>query len=648
MNIKFQHTILLLLLCPLLWGQTTFQEFKATKNAKESLRLAERMMNQEDYETAARQLKHTVKIKDNFAVAYRLLGKSSLEIGEYKQAIDALERSFELDDKLSRAALFECGEAYFKNGDPELAMYYYNRYAKMKDNRYTNVKKESGLEISYDLMLEDRKRNCNYIFNIDTTQVYNEPVLMSKAVNSKHDEYLPTITSDGKKLVFTRRNKKKNEDIFFSQKKNDQWENGKAYGNSINTDKNEGMAKFETHGKTFYFAGCLREDTEGGCDIYKAIIRADEEVEVTRLEGRLNSDGWDSQPSVSCDGTKMFFTSSRADGLGGGDIYMSTIQANGMWGVATNLGSVINTKGDEEAPFIANDGKTLYFTSTGHAGQGDGDLFISRFKDGYWTAPINLGPSINSPSKEIGIYIQGDGKTAYFASARKGGLGGLDLYYAELPEDLQPIPMVHLEGLVTDKETLEPISTTIRISSSEEKFVTQSDEAGWFFICLPGNKGYSFQIMEDGYEYFIDAQFLDAQDNTSNHQAALQLVPQKDGKKVAVRRGIPIREKRVQFFFEFDSFQLTQKAKVELKELSTLLNRDKEWKVEIVGYADSSGSDSYNKKLSERRAKSIVEFLGQYGVTIDKVVKAEGAGSIAGEYKEDSRQSRRVDVVLRK
>ena len=648
MSNKISHILLFLFLSPMLVAQTTFQEFKATKNAKESLRLAERMMNQEEYETAARQLKHTIKIKENFTVAHRLLGKSLLEIGDYQNAIRALERSFELDDKLSRAALFECGEAYFKLGDPELAMYYFNRYDKMKDNRYTNVKKESGLEVSYDLMLEDRKRNCKYIFSIDSTQIYDPPILMSKAVNSKHDEYLPTITSDGKKLVFTRKTKRTNEDIFFSQKQDTSWVKGKPYGSSINSDKNEGMAKFETHGRTFYFAGCLREDTEGGCDIYKATMTEEENVEVTRLEGHLNSTGWDSQPSVSCDGTKMFFTSSREDGFGGGDIYMSSVLPDGTWGVAENLGNVINTKGDEEAPFIANDGNSLYFTSTGHPGQGDGDIFVSRFQNGNWNPPINLGPSVNSPSKEIGIYVQGNGKTAYFASSRKGGMGGLDLYYCELDEDVRPIPMVHLEGVISDKETHEPIQTTIRISTSEDSFVAKSDEAGWFFLCLPGNKGYSFQINQEGYEYFIDAQFLDAQDNTSNHKIALQLIPEKNAKKLAIRRGIPIREKRVQFFFEFDSYELTLKAKTELKELSVLLNKDKGWKVEIVGYADNSGSTSYNQKLSEKRAKAIVNYLSQYGVSIDNVIKAEGAGSVSGNRKSDSQQNRRVDVVLRK
>jgi outer membrane protein OmpA-like peptidoglycan-associated protein len=417
----------------------------------------------------------------------------------------------------------------------------------------------------------------------------------------------------------------------------------------LNTDENEGMARFAMHGKAFYFSGCMRKDTEGGCDIYKATLKDEEIIEVSRLEGNLNSHEWDSQPSISCDGTKMFFSSTRKNGIGGGDIYLSSLMPNGDWGIPSNLGAILNTEGDEEAPFIANDGKTLYFTSTGHPGQGDGDLFISRFENGIWTKPKNLGFPINSTGKEIGMYVQGNGKTAFFASERMNGTGGLDIYTFELPEDLRPIPIVHLEGFVTDEETKEPIATTISISNSAEKFTAQSDETGWFFLCVPGNKGYSFQINEQGYNYFIDAQFLDAQDNTSNNTIKLPLVPKNKIRTVAVRKGSPIREKRVQFFFDFDSDELTLKAELELKELSKLLNREKEWKVEVVGYADNSGSANYNKKLSERRAKTIVTFLGEYGVTIDTVIKTEGLGSIASAPNNDaSSQSRRVDVVLRK
>ena len=649
MNIKFYFITLLLFLSQISFGQ---DEFKATNNAKESLRVGERLLNKGKLEAAAKQFRHTVKIKKNFAVAHRLLGKTYLELGDYQKAIKAYEQSFELDDKLSRAALFECGEAYFKMADAELALYFYNRYERMKDNNYTNVKKESGLEVSYDLMIDERKMNCNYILNLDKDMIVDKPLNMGKNINSKYDDYLPTITSDGRKFVYTRKIKDSNEDVYYSNRKNDEtWSNGKAYGNSLNTDENEGMARFEMHGKAFYFSGCMREDTEGGCDIYKATLKDEEIVEVSRLEGHLNSSGWDSQPSVSCDGSKMFFSSTRESGLGGGDIYLSQLMPNGDWGVPENLGKIINTPGDEEAPFIANDGQTLYFTSTGHPGQGDGDLFVTKFINGQWTKPTNLGYPINSPGKEIGMYVQGNGKSAYFASERADGTGGLDIYAFELPEELRPLPMVHLEGLVTDVSTNEPIATTIRIKDSDKlDFTATSDETGWFFLCVPGNKGYSFLIEETGYEYFVDAQFLDAQDNTSNNQVELQLTPTEDKvKTVAVRKGSPVREKRVQFFFEFDSSELTSKAQNELKELSKLLAREKDWKVEVVGYADNTGDAAYNKKLSTRRAKSIVNFLNESGVTIDNVIKAEGKGAISGSSYDDSgSKSRRVDIVLRK
>jgi outer membrane protein OmpA-like peptidoglycan-associated protein/tetratricopeptide (TPR) repeat protein len=648
MNKFLTYLIIFLLSHHWSFGQD-HNDFRDTNNAKESLRIAERLMNKGKVKAAIKQLEHTVKIKNNFAVAHRLLGKNYLETGQFKKAIKAYEQSFEIDDKLSRAALFECGEAYFKLGDPELAMYFFTRYEKMKDNNYTNVKKESGLEITYDLMLKERKMNCDYVFNLDKSMIIDEPYNLGKNINSKYDEYLPTITSDGKKLVFTRKLKDVNEDIYLSYRDGDDWKKSKAYGNSLNTDENEGMARFEMHGKAFYFSGCMREDTEGGCDIYKATLKDEEIIEVSRLEGNLNSHEWDSQPSISCDGTKMFFASTRKDGIGGGDIYLSSLLPNGDWGIPSNLGAMINTKGDEEAPFIANDGKTLYFSSTGHPGQGDGDLFVSRFENGIWSKPENLGFPINSTGKEIGMYVQGNGKTAFFASERLDGTGGLDIYTFELPEELRPIPMVHLEGYVTDEETEEPIATTVSISNSNEKFTAQSDETGWFFLCVPGNKGYSFQINQKDYDYFIDAQFLDAQDNTSNNIIKLPLVPKNNIKTVAVRKGSPVREKRVQFFFEFDSYDLTREAELELKELSKLLNQEKSWKVEVVGYADNSGSAGYNKKLSEKRAKAIVAFLSEYGVTIDTVVKTEGLGSIASAPNNDlSSQSRRVDVVLRK
>ena len=634
----------------MLFGSTVFaqsSDYSDTKNASKSLQIAQQYINSEHYEKAYHQLRHTVKIKDNFAVAYRELGKVCLEMKKFDESIDALEKSFELDKKLSRAAFFECGEAHFNKGNVEKAKSYYIQYEELKGTNYANKEKESGLELSYDQMLEERNRNCQYIASLDLAYTDIQPLNLGNAINSDLDEYLPTTTSDGEQIVFTRQKSKENEDVMISNFVKGKWSKSRSFGKEINTKKNEGMAKFETHGKAFYFAGCMRNDTEGGCDIYKAQLSAGEVTKVVRVEGNLNSASWDSQPSITCDGHFMFFSSSREGGIGGGDIWMSRLQSNGEWGYPENLGNQINTEGDEEAPFISSDGSTLYFTSSGHQGQGDGDIFISRKINDSWSEPINLDYPINSPAKELGFYVQGDGKTAFFASAKIGGAGGLDIYTIELPEQFRPNPMVHLEGYVKNHVTNEPISTKVTIGREKEKWVTKSDENGWFFICLPGNKGYSFQVDEKGYKYYIEATFLEAQENVTPVKQELFLEPILLPQPEFVSKGLPDTEKRIQIFFDFDSFEINNDALVELQKLSTFLHDEDDWKVEVVGYADSKGNYEYNKVLSQKRAGAIVDYLKNDGIKIEKVVRNEGKGSIKVKNKKDI-EFRRVDVVLKK
>ncbi|MEO1514312.1 MAG: OmpA family protein [Bacteroidota bacterium] len=628
----------------------TSQDFFETNNAKKSLRHAQQLINGKKYKQAIRQLKHTIKIKDNFAVAYRELGRVMLEVEDLAGTIEALEKSFDLDDKLSRAAFFECGEAYFQLSDMEKAKYYYQRYREMKGQSYVNRSKESGMETGYDILLQQREENIAFIEKMDTSGVYAYPIHLSDAVNSVHDDYLPTITSDGAQLVFTRQGKAEDENVMISLLKKDQWQKARSFGKSINTQKNEGMAKFEAHGKSFYFAGCMRADTEGGCDIYQATLSNGEVEEVRRLEGSLNSHFWDSQPAITCDGQMLFFSSSRDGGLGGADIWVSRLDKNGEWSSPQNLGAQINTPGDEEAPFISSDGKTLYFSSTTLPGQGDGDLFMSRFEGGKWSQPINLGFPINSPAKELGFYVQGDGKTAYFSSARKDGEGGLDIYQIELPESLRPDPIVHLQGHVVESLTFEPLTAQITIGREGQKWQVQTDEKGWFFLCLPGNKGYSFQIEKDGYEYYVGAQYLEAQDNAVPADVIIELIPVAGARPEFVAKGVgEITEKRVQFFFDFDSHFINERTASDLRALVGLLQEEEDWKVEIVGYADQSGDVTYNQALSEKRARAISNYLKRNGITINKVIRNEGMGSIGDSTnQDDAQQFRRVDVILRK
>ena len=619
------------------------REYVETGNAKKSLQIAQRLVSLGQYELAKKQLEYTIKIKDDFAVAYRELGIVLLELHDYKKAIEIYEASFKLDSKLSRAAFFECGEAFFRSGKPDKALEYYEIYKNYSVKKYANKHKESGLELTYDGYLKERMENCQFIATIDSSQVLPSPINLGPSINSDKDEYLPTITNDGLQLVYTRQIKFRDEDVMISRFKEGNWGESKPFGKAINTHSSEGMAKFETHGKAFYFSGCMRSDTEGGCDIYQALLENGDVSEVKRVDGFLNSEYWDSQPSITCDGKFMFFSSARKNGLGGADLYVSELNPKGYWGKPKNLGRNINTDGDEEAPFISTDGSTLYFSSNGHPGQGEGDLFVSRKVGDGWSKPENLGYPINTPAKELGFYVQGDGKTAYMSSSRGDGQGGLDIYKFELPEHLRPQPTVHLEGLVKNAETGEPIETNVVISKNDKIWVVRSDKTGWFFLCLPGNQGYSFQVNEDGYKYFINSAQLNSQENITPYQQEILLVP--IPKKV-LKQKVELKQKQIQFFFDFDSYELNENANTELNKLISFLKEDNTWDVEVVGYADSKGNAAYNKVLSQKRAGAIVNFLTKEGININ-VVRNEGKGSVSDDNAEDM-QFRRVDVILTK
>jgi len=621
-------------------------EFFSTQNAKKSLQHAQSLVNQGKLKVARKQLQHTIKIKENFAVAYRELGVVNFELGFYQEAIDAFETSFDLDEKLSRAAFFECGEAYFRLGKADMARYYYTKFTELKNKSYANKQKESGLEIDYDLLLEERLKNCKYIEQVANT-VPEGPAaqVLPDGINSEVDDYLPTVNNQGNLMIFTRTDRRGNQNIFRSEKLNDTWNNAKSYGKEINTNKNEGMAKLEAHGRRFYFTGCFRPDSEGGCDIYQAIFENQEIQETKKLPGNLNGKSWDSQPSVTCDGQTLYFTSNREGGQGGADLWMSVKNSDGSWSQATNLGPSVNTPGDEEAPYISNDGNTLFFTSTGHPGQGEGDLFIARKNNGTWSIPENLNYPFNSPGKEIGFFLHADGKTAYFSSARAGGSGGLDIYSVELPEKFRPEPTILLEGQVVDQVTNEPVPSYIKISREEEHRYVQTNETGGFFICLPGNKGYSFQINEPDYDYFIDARFVAATGHLDPARALLKLKPKQMTPKLVVQKTVVQKEeKRVQFFFASDSYSLTHEDLLELESLANTLKQKRSWSAEVIGYADASGSKDYNKWISEQRAQKIMAYLRAQGVATDQIVKLEGKGSTTNQG--DSAQMRRVDVVL--
>lgn len=283
------------------------------------------------------------------------------------------------------------------------------------------------------------------------------PQNLGPAVNSTDDEYMPTLSADGRTLLFTRRfprtpksrtNSAEEEDFYFCRLGDDGWEPAQRMEEPVNSFDNEGSGCLSQDGRMLFFTACGRDDGAGRCDIYVCYRRGSGWSRPRNLGPAVNTGSWESQPCLSIDGRTLYFVSDRRGGYGGMDLWQSTL-VEGRWQPAVNLGPAVNTAGDERCPFISFDNQTLFFSSNGHIGMGDMDIFFSRrVGDSAWSEPQNLGYPINTSGDEGSLLVSPDGRTAYFSTDRLGGMGRLDLYSFALPESARPHPVAYREEII--------------------------------------------------------------------------------------------------------------------------------------------------------------------------------------------------------
>lgn len=283
-----------------------------------------------------------------------------------------------------------------------------------------------------------------------------DPKNMGDNVNSSDDEYLPTLTADGQTLIFTRYNRATMEEDFYSSRLvGGQWSRAVRMGEPLNSEMNEGAGCISQDGRILYFTACGRSDGEGRCDLYISYRKDGQWSRPQNLGPAVNTSGWESQPCLSIDGQTLYFVSDRPGGMGGMDIWKSTL-TDGSWSKPTNMGPGINTPGDEKSPFISFDNQTIYFSSNGHVGMGGMDLFLCRrTNDTAWGEPQNLGYPINTRGDESSLIVSPDGSTAIFSSDKYGGNGGLDLYCFALPEQVRATPIEYKEEITEVAPELE-------------------------------------------------------------------------------------------------------------------------------------------------------------------------------------------------
>ncbi|MBN4071188.1 OmpA family protein, partial [Crocinitomix catalasitica] len=421
----------------------------------------------------------------------------------------------------------------------------------------------------------------------------------------------------------------KNTDIFFTHLQTDgSWGNGQSIGKPLNNDGNNSVIVVLPDGNTLLIMNRYNSDGSsdgGGLSIVKRSIDGWEVPDNIELEDYHNHSAYAGY-CISPSGKVLISAVERVETTGGRDLYVSFKLGGNKWSKPNSMGLTLNTIGHEDMPFIAADNKTLYFSSEGHAGLGNSDVFVTRRLDDSWKSwskPENLGSGINSWTSELGFKISALGHYAYLYKTGKvedGGFGKGDIYRVKLSESAKPDPVVFVKGHVFNSETLEPISADITyedLLSHDEVGVAYSEPLhGKYKIALPYGKQYGYLAHKEG--YYSISQNIDLSTEDELHKTVIE-----DLYLTPIKKGVGIRLHNI--FFDPDKSGLKKNSHTELNRLVKLLNDNPELRIEIGGHTDITGDIAYNERLSEKRAVAVMNYLIDQGIDAERLT-ATGYG----------------------
>lgn len=568
-------------------------------------------------------LEKAIKMDPNFIEAHMFLAEVYGENKKYQDALNEAKAAVGISPDFFKSAYYSMGFWCIKLQIYDEAEQYFNHYL-----TYKGIAAEAKSNATLGL------KSAQFARKAIKNPVPFTPLNMGAAVNSTENDYLPAITADEQTLVYTRLIPKdpngsttdmrnKSEDFYSCKKTDGKWSNAINIGPPINTFGNEGAQCISADGQTLVFTACKEYDGYpggrkgyGSCDLFIAKKMADGKWGVPENIGKpINTEYWDSQPSMSSDGQTIFFVSNRPGGIGGTDIWKCTKNDAGKWANLVNLGDSVNSAENEESPYIHPDNKTLYFSSEGWPGMGSKDLYLSRIKkDGHFSTPMNLGYPINTAESERDLIVSANAKTAYFSSERAGGTGGLDLYNFELYEAARPQSVTYVKGKVFNKETSKGLEAKFELIDLETgEMVMQASSmigSGEFLVCLPVNKNYLMNVSKNGFLFASENFSLKGlANNLKAYEMNVPLTPIKAGEKVVLKN----------IFFETASYTLKEESKIELQKLKSFLLLNSTVSIEIGGHTDNVGDKKSNQILSENRAKAVYEFLIANEITKERL-----------------------------
>jgi tetratricopeptide (TPR) repeat protein len=594
-----------------------------------------------DFQSAEHLFKDALSVDNEFYEAYMMLGELFSKQRRYTEASENYRTAVRLDSLFFKPVFFSLGIAEMKSGDYARALVHFTVYLEQTEMSEKNT-----------VIAIKNVRNCEFALNAIKNPVPFNPVNIGPAINTTDDEYWPSITADDQTLMFTRQpvshgvsssREFPQEDFYVSYYSDNAWQTAVNAGPPLNTRQNEGAQTLSSNGSYMYFTACDRPGGMGSCDIYFSAFSDGRWSEPYNLRGPVNTSHWESQPSISADGKKLFFSSNRPGGFGGKDLWYSMLDEKNQWTRPVNMGENINTDGDEMSPFIHFDSRTLYFASDGRTGMGGFDIFVTRLNsDSTWSVPQNLGYPINTYNDETGLVIESSGQKAYFSTVRDKKYGK-DIFYFDLYESARPTPVSYLKGTVYDRETgrlLKASYELINLSTSKVTIKSSTDSRGNFLVCLPSGFNYGINVSKPGYLFYSENfTFEGVHTAVEPFIKKISLSPIKAGETMLLAN----------VFYEVDSWELKKESMPELNILADLLLQNKGLLIEIGGYTDSTGTAEYNITLSEKRAMSVVNYLVNKGVSPERLnSKGYGNTSPIGDNvtEEGRRLNRRTEVKV--
>jgi outer membrane protein OmpA-like peptidoglycan-associated protein len=622
-----------------------FTQPVSAQNSKKTIAQADKLYLRKDFEKARQLYLLADANTPNDAKLQLKLGLCYLSSSPKFQSLQHLERAYKLNQQVDADIHYYLGLANQLNFQFKKAQKHYELY-KERNKRMTDL---------CDHKIEECLR-ADSLMNQAVSAIVK---VMDWPVNSPFEDYAPLLNAAEDKLIFTsardssqydKKSKTLFEEVFISELKAGEWTTPQKISSNINNQFHDAATSLSRDGNTL-----ILYYPQGNGDLYQATYNGTEWSKPITMGEFINDPrSGETSGCFTPDGKKFYFSSDRPEGYGGLDIYVAEINQFGEWGNAENLGPLINSSGNEDAPFLQND-SLLYFGSDGHPGLGNYDIFKADRVRKKWQKPQNLGYPINTAEYENFFHLTDDKKRGYYASVRQEGAGRTDLCMVTFIEpeavvveiekevaDEVPVateeaigtdefvdPLISLQkdlgiatmlkGKVIDAKTSKPLRAEIVLINNKTNTTVarmhSNASTGEFVMDIPHGGNYGINTSVEGYLFNSMNFEVPTFSEYKEVDTHILMAKAETGSKVILKN----------VFFDSGKSAIKKESLGELERIVALLSKNPSLRLQVNGHTDSSGDSAANKTLSLKRAQAVMEFLIKNGIDKNRL-KAVGYG----------------------